>query len=72
MLRKLNFKHHCIQWLQVKSRIAAKLPEPSLNTIDKTADDKVHPIPLNEYTEMVNRTYLQLLASRVITKNKTS
>ncbi len=23
MLRKLNFKHHCIQWLQVKSRIAA-------------------------------------------------
>ncbi len=51
---------------------AAKLPEPSLNTIEKTADDKVHPIPLNEYTEMVNRTYLQLLASRVITKNKTS
>ena len=35
MLRKLNFKHHCIQWLQVKSRIAAYCVNSSLRNQQK-------------------------------------
>jgi hypothetical protein len=36
MLRKIYFKHYCIQGFQVKSRIADKNPE--LNGIEKLCD----------------------------------
>ena len=46
--------------------------DSSLNIIDIPTTTKVHSIPFNEYSERVRRTYLQLLYSRITTKNKTS